>query len=101
MSTIRRQSIISSAIVYFGFALGLFNTYLFTREDGYFTVAQYGLIGTFIAMANIMYAVANLGMPAYINKFFPYYNNRLPVKKNDLMTWALLLPTAGFGVVMI
>jgi hypothetical protein len=26
MSTIRRQSIISSAVVYFGFALGFFNT---------------------------------------------------------------------------
>ena len=76
MSTIRRQSIISSAIVYFGFALGFLNTYLFTREGG-FSPAQYGLTGAFIAIANIMYSFANLGMQAYIYKFFPYYDDNL------------------------
>ena len=99
MSSIRRQSIISSVMVYMGFALGLFNTYLFTREGG-FTPAQYGLIGTFIALANIMFAVANFGMPAYIAKFFPYYKNRLEPKQNDQMTWAFLLPIIGFCVVV-
>ncbi|HEY1115122.1 MAG TPA: lipopolysaccharide biosynthesis protein, partial [Chitinophagaceae bacterium] len=77
MSTIRRQSIISSLIIYFGFAIGALNTYLYTRKGG-FTEAEYGLTGMFIAVANIMYSVANLGMPAYINKFFPYYNAHLP-----------------------
>ena len=33
MKTIRQQSIISSGIVYFGFALGFVNTYLFTRGE--------------------------------------------------------------------
>ncbi|MBD0288871.1 MAG: lipopolysaccharide biosynthesis protein, partial [Flavisolibacter sp.] len=60
MSTIRRQSIISSVIVYFGFALGFFNTYLFTREGG-FTKEEYGLTGTFIAIGYIMYSAASLG----------------------------------------
>ena len=82
MSTIRRQSIISSGIVYLGFALGLLNTYLFTREGG-FTKAQYGLTGTFIAFANIMFSVASLGMPAFIGKFFPYYNAHVEQRKND------------------
>ena len=78
MSTIRRQSILSSFIVYFGFALGFFNTYLFTREGG-FTREEYGLTGTFIAFANIMYAVAGLGMPGsqilikYFGKVFPAF----------------------------
>src|SRR5438045_8075940 len=72
MSTIRKQSIISSIIVYFGFALGLFNTYLFTREGG-FTKEEYGLTGTFIAIANIMFSLASFAMPSYIGKFFPYY----------------------------
>ena len=99
MSTIRRQSIVSSVIVYFGFALGFLNTYLFTRKGG-FTETQYGLTSMFIAVANIMFSVASLGMPAFINKFFPYYKAHLTPKQNDLLTWAMLLPALGFMVVM-
>lgn len=99
MSTIRRQSIVSSVIVYFGFALGFLNTYLFTRKGG-FTESQYGLTSMFIAVANIMFSVASLGMPAYINKFFPYYKSRLSDKENDMLSWAMLLPALGFMVVM-
>ena len=100
MSTIRRQSIISSFIVYFGFALGLLNTWLFTREGG-FTREQYGLTATFIALASIMYSVAGVGVTGYIGKFFPYYKSHLPDNKNDQLTWALLMPTAGFLVVIL
>ncbi|MBC7849132.1 MAG: lipopolysaccharide biosynthesis protein [Chitinophagaceae bacterium] len=100
MSTIRRQSIISSGIVYFGFALGFLNTYLFAREGG-FTKEEYGLTGLFIAIANVMYSVANLGMQAYIYKFYPYYHDNLPPKKNDMMTWALATSIIGFIFVMI
>ncbi len=101
MSTIRRQSIISSLIVYFGFALGFFNTWLFTREGSGLTKEQFGITGIFIAFANIMFSVASLGMPAYVAKFFPYYNAHLPNRKNDQMTWALIIPCAGFGLVLL
>jgi O-antigen/teichoic acid export membrane protein len=100
MSTIRRQSIISSVVVYIGFALGFFNTYLFTREGG-FTKEQYGLTAVFIAIAQLMYAVSNMGMAAFINKFFPYYKAHLPDKKNDQLTWALMLPCFGFFLVIL
>jgi len=100
MSQIRKQSIISSLVVYIGFAIGFLNTYLFTREGG-FTPAQYGLTGIFMAIANIMYSVSNLGMAAYINKFYPYYNDNLPKKKNDILTWALLFALIGFCLVII
>lgn len=96
MSTIRRQSIISSGIVYLGFALGFLNTILFTREHGGFTPSQYGLVTLFGAIANIMYSIANLGMQAYIYKFYPYYKDNLSPEKNDLMTWALLNSILGF-----
>ena len=81
MSTIRKQSIISSFVVYIGFALGFLNMYLFTREGSGLTKEQYGLTNTFIAIANIMFAIAGLGMPSYIVKFFPYYRSHLPDKK--------------------
>ncbi len=100
MSQIRKQSIISSMVVYIGFAIGFFNTWLFTREDG-FTQAQYGLTGIFMAVANIMFSVASLGMPAYIHKFYPYYADNLPPRKNDQVTWAMLFSLLGFALVII
>ena len=100
MSQIRRQSIISSLMVYLGFALGFFNTYLFTKEGG-FTKEQYGLTGIFIALANLMFSFANLGMPSYIFKFYPYYQDNLEKKRNDILTWALLVSLIGFCFVVI
>ncbi len=100
MSQIRRQSIISSVVVYIGFALGFFNTYLFTREGG-FTKEQYGLAGIFIAIASLMFSFAHLGMPSYIYKFYPYYNDNLPRKKNDMLSWSLLLSLTGFCLVAL
>ena len=100
MSTIRRQSIISSFVVYIGFALGFFNTYLFTRQGG-FTTQQFGLTAIFVAVAVLMFSVANVGMSAYISKFFPYYKAHLPPHKSDQLTIALLVPCIGFLLVII
>jgi O-antigen/teichoic acid export membrane protein len=100
MSTIRRQSILSSGIIYIGFALGFLNTYLFTREGG-FSPSEYGLYGTFIAIANIINSFANLGMQAYIYKFYPYYHDNLSVRDNDMLGWALTTSLLGFLMVML
>jgi len=100
MSTIRKQSIISSVIIYIGFAVGLVNTYFFTKHN-LFDEAQYGLTGIFVAIASMMMAFATLGMPAYIAKFYPYYHDQLPVRKNDMLTWALLISTIGFILVIV
>ncbi|MGZ5254614.1 MAG: lipopolysaccharide biosynthesis protein, partial [Flavitalea sp.] len=100
MSSIRKQSIISSLLVYIGFALGFLNTYFFTKE-GSFTEAEFGLTGTFIAIANVMFSFASLGMPSYIHKFFPYYNDNLEPKKNDMLTWAIVVSIIGFGLVIL
>jgi len=97
MSTIRRQSIISSGIVYFGFALGGLNTLLFTKN---FTPEQYGLTGIFQSLAYIMFPLAGLGMQAFIYKFYPYYHDNLPPKENDMMTWAFLISFIGFLIVI-
>ena len=100
MSQIRRQSIISSVMVYAGFALGFLNTYLFTKEGG-FTKEQYGLTNVFIAIATLMFSFANLGMPSYIYKFYPYYNDNLDKKRNDILSWALVVSLIGFCFVTI
>lgn len=100
MSTIRKKSILSSLVVYTGFALGFVNTYLYAREGG-FTKTEYGLTSLFIAVANVMYSLGALGMPAYVSKFFPYYKDRLKPKENDMFTRALVISTMGFAIVSI
>jgi O-antigen/teichoic acid export membrane protein len=100
MSTnIRRHSIISSVIIYCGFAIGLLNTYFFTKE-GIFTKGEYGLaVGIFVPVAVLLASLSTLATPSYIYKFYPYYSKNVSPKKNDMITWALLVGVAGFGVV--
>ena len=100
MSQIRRKSIISSLLVYIGFVLGFINTYLFTKQGG-FTQQEYGLVGIFMALASLLFSVANVGMPPFITKFFPYYKANLPAKQNDMLSIALLLSTIGYGLVTV
>jgi O-antigen/teichoic acid export membrane protein len=98
MSTIRRQSILSSGLVYFGFGLGFLYTILFAKG---FTPDQYGLTNMFLALGSIMYYVGNLGMPTYIYKFFPYYRDHLPPRRNDMLTWAVLAGLLGFLLILV
>lgn len=100
MSNIRRQSIISTIVIYLGFCVGLLNTWFFTKE-GVFEAEQYGLTSIFIAISTMMMAFASLAMPSYISKFYHYYNDHLPRRKNDMITWALFITCVGFLLVMI
>ncbi|RYY63014.1 MAG: lipopolysaccharide biosynthesis protein [Chitinophagaceae bacterium] len=103
--SIRRQSIISSLVIYIGFAVGLLNTYFFTTDSlagqPLFTTTEYGLTGIFVAIATMMLAFANLAMPTYIWKFYHYYDDFLPPRKNDMITWALVVSTIGFVLVLV
>lgn len=100
MSNIRRQSIISSLIIYFGFAVGLLNTYFFTKQ-GIFENSEFGLYNAFIAIATLMMAVSNMAMPSYIYKFFPYYKDHLEPKKNDQLSIAMVVALIGFLIVLV
>ena len=97
--SIRRQRSVSSIIVYIGLALGFFNTYLYAKG---FDEAQYGLVGgAFVAFSSIMFSFSNVGVIFYIYKFFPYYNDNLPPKKNDMISLALIVSITAFIFVMI
>jgi O-antigen/teichoic acid export membrane protein len=54
-----------------------------------------------MAIATMMMAFAGLAMPSYLFKFYPYYNDNLPPRKNDMLTWALLIGTIGFILVVV
>ncbi|HEX2628189.1 MAG TPA: polysaccharide biosynthesis C-terminal domain-containing protein [Chitinophagaceae bacterium] len=100
MSSRRRQTIIGSLVIYIGFAIGLLNTYFFTKE-GLFTKEEYGLTSIFIAVAALLNVLGMMGMTTFIFKFFHFYNDYLPRKKNDLLSWALLVGTVGYILVTI
>jgi O-antigen/teichoic acid export membrane protein len=95
---IRKQAIISSILVYIGFFIGAINTYFFVK-NGSFTPAEYGLTRLFFDVAQNFYAFGALGMIPVIYKFYPYYNDNLKKKENDLLTWALV--TALIGAVLL
>ncbi len=95
MSQIRRQGIISTIIIFTGFAIGFLNNLFFTKSD-WFTPDQYGLTRSFFDFSQIIYAYSFLGLSAIIYKFSPYYNAHLKPEENDLLSWALLLSVAGF-----
>jgi len=101
MSQVRKQSIVSTLFVYAGFLAGFINTYLFTRQGSPFSPSEYAMTGIFIAVGNLMYAFANMGMVSVVYKFYPYYNDNLPKKKNDLLTWALVICLIGFCLVVL
>jgi O-antigen/teichoic acid export membrane protein len=94
MSVIRKQSILSTLVIYAGFAVGLLNTYLFTRQ-GLFTEEEFGLYNAFIAIATLLAAAGNLGAPYFIYKFYPYYRDHLRTDKNDQLTVSILLGALG------
>src|ERR1700730_10147798 len=100
MSTIRRQSILSSVLIYLGFVFGAINTYLFTKE-GIFTPEQYGLTRAILITANFFYGFASFGMISVIYKFFPYYRDNLKEEENDLLGVCLFIELIGFIITSI
>lgn len=98
MSTIRRQSIISSGIMYIGFVMGAANNLIFAKV---LTPEQFGLVtGIFVSVGNIMSFLSGMGMPSYINKFYPYYKENLKDKDNDMMSLALTITLTTFLLVL-
>lgn len=87
-------------VIYIGFAIGLINTYFFTKQ-GLFEGQQYGLTTIFVNIAAMMMAFASLAMPTYILKYYPYYHDHLPPRKNDMITWSLLVGITGFILVIV
>ena len=97
---IRKQAIISSILVYIGFIIGAINTYFFVK-NGSFDPAEYGLTRIFFDVAQNFYAFGCLGVIPVIYKFYPYYNDNLPKKQNDLLSWALVTAMIGFSLLLI
>jgi len=96
MSSIRKQTIISSLLVYIGFIVGAINQYLYSAKSSPFTSDQMGLTQFFISVGQNVFVFANLGLIPVVYKFYPYYQSHLEDRKIDIMTWALGASLVGF-----
>ncbi|MBV9988546.1 MAG: polysaccharide biosynthesis C-terminal domain-containing protein [Chitinophagaceae bacterium] len=102
MGSLRKQTIISSLLVYLGFFVGFINNYFYTRKGhGSFTPDQYALTRIFFDFAQIMFAFGSLGVIPVIYKFYPYYKDNLQENKIDLLSWALVFSFIGFILILL
>jgi len=95
MSQIRKRSIKAIIWIYAGFLLGAINTYFLTHKN-WFQTDQYGLTQGLIQVGLLVAAFSTFGVSSYIGKFFPYYEDNLDNKNNDILSVALLISLGGF-----
>lgn len=95
MSGIRRQSILSSFLIYIGFVVGAVNTYLFAKE-GIFKPEEYGLVQAFISTGLVFFALSNMGSNYIMARLYPYYYDELKKKDNDLLALCFTISMIGF-----
>jgi len=95
MSEIRKRSLKATVWIYFGFLIGAINTYLLTHKS-WFSIEQNGLTRALIESSQLVFAFSTLGVTSYLYKFFPYYEDNLSPKKNDILFVALLVALIGF-----
>ncbi|MDE3237214.1 MAG: polysaccharide biosynthesis C-terminal domain-containing protein [Bacteroidota bacterium] len=100
MGSLRKQTLISSILVYIGFFIGLINTYFYVR-NGSFSQEQFGLTKIFFDFGQNMYAFASMGVIPVIYKFYPYYEDNLKENEIDLLSWAMVASFIGFILVVI
>jgi O-antigen/teichoic acid export membrane protein len=100
MTQIRKNGLITTFWIYLGFAIGALNTFLFAKK-GFFNTEDYGLATSLIQIGLLLSTFSAFGCYALLFKFFPYYNNRLPKKNNDLLSITLFIALAGYLIVGI
>ncbi len=97
MSEIRKRSIKATVWIYVGFIIGAINTYFLTHKS-WFSTDQNGLTRTLIETSQLVFAFSTLGTTTYLYKFFPYYEDNLQKKKNDILSIAMLVSLIGFVI---
>jgi O-antigen/teichoic acid export membrane protein len=100
MGNIRKQTILSSLLVYIGFGIGAVNIWLYSSQSGPFSLEKFGLTRIFFDYAQNMLAFGALGVIPVIYKFYPYYKDNLPEEKMDLMTWGMISSLAGLLLIL-
>lgn len=95
MSQIRKRSLKATSWIYIGFLIGALNTYFLTHKS-WFSTDQNGLTRGMIEISQLIFAFSSLGVTSYLYKFFPYYQDNISSKKNDMLGIALTVAIGGF-----
>ncbi|MFT3981480.1 MAG: hypothetical protein QM687_13480 [Ferruginibacter sp.] len=95
MSQIRKRTLKGAVWIYIGFLIGAVNTYFLTHKN-WFQPEDYGLTQALIQIGLLLFAFSSLGVTSYLFKFFPYYNDNLKNKENDILGVALMVSLGGF-----
>lgn len=97
MSQIRKRSLKAAVWIYAGFLVGALNTYFLTHKN-WFEPNEYGLSQGLVQVGLLIFALSSFGVTSFLYKFFPYYEDNVEAKKNDLLGLALMVAMAGFLV---
>lgn len=100
MSQIRKRSLKAATWIYLGFLIGALNTYLLTHKN-WFEPNEYGLTQGLIQIGLLIFAFSTLGVPTFLYKFFPYYEDNIEQKKNDILSIALIISLIGFIITAV
>jgi O-antigen/teichoic acid export membrane protein len=97
MSQIRKNSLKATTWIYLGFAIGAVNTYFLTHKL-WFSTDENGLARAMLEIGLMIYGFSTLGSNALLYKFFPYYQDNLKPKENDILGLAFIISLIGFAL---
>lgn len=100
MSQIRKRSLKAATWIYVGFFIGALNTYFLTHKN-WFEPNEYGLSQSLVQIGLLIFAFSTLGIPTYLYKFFPYYEDNTQPENNDILSLAFVVSLIGFIITAI
>ena len=99
MGIIQKQGLKSSFYIMIGFVIGAFN--LLVLFPLFFSKTDQGLIRAMIDIGATLSVFCTLGTLPVVYKFFPFYNQYLGAKKNELPFITLVVNLIGFGILLL
>ncbi len=95
MHSLRKQTLLSTIFMIMGFAFGALSILLYTKF-GALQKDEVGLMKVMADFAIITTSFASLGVIPVLYKFYPYYNDNLPKRNNELLTIITIVCLIGF-----
>ena len=98
MGIIQKQGMKSSLFIMIGFVIGAFN--LLVLFPLFFSKSDQGLVRAMIDIGATLSIFCTLGTLPVVYKFYPFYNQYLGPKKNELPFITLMVNLIGFGLLL-
>jgi O-antigen/teichoic acid export membrane protein len=99
MGIIQKQGSRSSVYIFLGFIIGAFN--MLVLYPYFLSTEQIGLTRAILDTGLTLATLCTFGTIPIINKFGPYYQNYLSVKKNDLPIITFVIGLIGFSLLLL